>query len=81
MAVARLISIGTGRVYTYAEITSLTFPALGSLDLDLLFLSSGPRLYNSFILVVVSIASCSLQIVEATEPPNFASVPILLHLL
>ena len=33
------------------------------------------------ILVMVSVAGRSLQIVEATEPPNFASVPILLHLL
>ena len=33
------------------------------------------------ILVAVYIAGRSLQIVEATEPPNFASVPILLHLL
>ena len=31
------------------------------------------------ILVVVFIAGCLLQIMEATEPPNFASVPILLH--
>ena len=31
------------------------------------------------ILVVVSIAGCSPQIMEAAEPPNFASVPILLH--
>ena len=33
------------------------------------------------ILVVVYIAGCSLQCVEATEPPNVSSVPILLHLL
>jgi hypothetical protein len=31
------------------------------------------------ILVVVSIAGCSPQIMEAAEPPNFASVPILLQ--
>ena len=39
--------------------------------------------YDNYIhlSVVVSIAGCSLQIVEATEPPNFASVPMLLHLL
>ena len=33
------------------------------------------------ILVVVFIVGRSPQIVEATEPPNFASVPISLHLL